>query len=354
MNKRNEWEELLEQANGDLKKYSIWMKISEEDGFFTLYLMQVGKLPYTFAENCDENELCELINEAWAHARAKGKHEKLHEENKITALSTKMHLLCETIQEITLVTWPVIWADNKYDQDSRVVLETIREWGWAFESWWLGHTEEWLDDHDYIEEVEKFAERKCKEYLEEIGVDQETRETKVFDETGHLIVTRTENATENKGHIEETIDIMLDIASIYEDMFAEEVCDRDVERTLTKEWGREFSKWWYCDLPDEERMNRDYIAELEAFVDKKVKELKEQQEHPAGVKEFIVHVTRTTTAELDLCVRAYREEDAVEQAETALGRHDVVAEAITARAKAKDYFKTHQAYATEEHIDFYI
>ena len=181
MNTKKEWEELLELANEDLKKYNIWMKISEEDGFFTLYLVQGGRQPYTFAENYYEDELCELINDAWAHARAKGKHEKRQEENKIPALDRTMHLLCETIQEVTLVAWPIIYGPhNEYDQDSREVLETIRRWGWEFENWWLGHTDEWIDNYDYIEEVEKFADRKCKEYLKEIGVDPEAREQKDY------------------------------------------------------------------------------------------------------------------------------------------------------------------------------
>lgn len=83
-------------------------------------------------------------------------------------MDQKMHLICESVQEVTLAAWPVIWADNKYDQDSRVVLEVLRDWGEEFENWWIGHDEDWICEHDYIEEIWKYTDLKCKEYLRNI------------------------------------------------------------------------------------------------------------------------------------------------------------------------------------------
>lgn len=82
-------------------------------------------------------------------------------------LTREMHLVCESIQEVTMRAWPKVWADNKYDQDSRNVLETLREWGVEFENWWLGHDEDWICDHDYLEEVWEFTDKKCEQYLEQ-------------------------------------------------------------------------------------------------------------------------------------------------------------------------------------------
>lgn len=79
------------------------------------------------------------------------------------------HLVCESIQEITLYAWPIIWDNNKYDQDSRNVLETIREWGVEFENYWQGQLdkdENYTDTHSYMEEIDHFAKKKCDEYLE--------------------------------------------------------------------------------------------------------------------------------------------------------------------------------------------
>ena len=87
-------------------------------------------------------------------------------------------LLCESVQEMTLYAWPIIWNDNKYDQDSREVLITIREWGEEFEEWWMSHDENWRDRMDYLEEIQIFASRKCKEYLKEIGADEPEAPTK--------------------------------------------------------------------------------------------------------------------------------------------------------------------------------
>lgn len=340
MNKRNEWKELLEQANEDLKKYNIWMKISEEDGFFTLYLMQGGKQPYTFAENYYENELCELINDAWAHARAKGKHEKRQEEYKIPALDRKMHLLGESIQEVTLAAWPVIYGDdNPYDLSSMEVLETIRRWGWEFENWWLGHTDEWIETHDYIEEIVKFTDKKCQEYLKELGVEPEPAK-------------EPEPEPEVRGHIEETIDIMLDIARYAEERFATDVRDRDVEHKLTKEWAREFSKWYYCELTDDERIEKDYHAELIRFLYKKFEEYKN-----GGAKDYIVHITRTEKYEADVLVSATSEEEAEKKVEEAWGdgKHDWLYEKMTENINCDSQtYKARQAYSTEEHYDFSI
>ena len=86
-------------------------------------------------------------------------------------LSRDMHLLCETIQEITLHVWDKVWADNKYDQDSRNVLEMLRDWGVEFENYWqeqFAKDEYYGDTHDYLEEVWAYADKKADEYVKEI------------------------------------------------------------------------------------------------------------------------------------------------------------------------------------------
>lgn len=84
------------------------------------------------------------------------------------------HLLCETVQEITLAAWPVIYGDgNKYDQDSRMVMQEIRGWAEEFENWWNSHDEDWREKNDFVIEVEAFTERKCREYLDMLGVDSD-------------------------------------------------------------------------------------------------------------------------------------------------------------------------------------
>lgn len=82
-------------------------------------------------------------------------------------MDRETHLLCETVQEITLAAWPIVWADNKYDQDSRNVLEMLRDWAEEFEKWWMSHDEDWMDRTDYVEEVWKFVTKKSEEYIKQ-------------------------------------------------------------------------------------------------------------------------------------------------------------------------------------------
>lgn len=86
-NKVNDWRELLKLANEDLKAYgcqlSVYKKEDSED-FWQVDIDVIG-MPHMptdcFAENYNEDELSECINDAWAHVRAKKKHnvEKLVE-----------------------------------------------------------------------------------------------------------------------------------------------------------------------------------------------------------------------------------------------------------------------------------
>lgn len=100
------------------------------------------------------------------------------------------HLLCEAVQEVTLAAWPVIWADNKYDQDSRYVLETLRYWAEEFENWWLSKDQDYIDTHDWLEAILAFTDIRCKEYLRAFGdvVDGDvTRDTNLQEFTSKCI-----------------------------------------------------------------------------------------------------------------------------------------------------------------------
>ena len=88
-------------------------------------------------------------------------------------MTREMHLLGESIQEVTLRAWPKVWDNNKYDQDSREVLITLREWAEEFENWWISHDEDWMDAHDYTEEAWAFTDKKIEEYLKRFEKEEE-------------------------------------------------------------------------------------------------------------------------------------------------------------------------------------
>ena len=76
-----------------------------------------------------------------------------------------MHLLGETIQDITITAWPIVWDGNKYDQDSRVILEMLRDWAEEFQSMWDGLSQDERDKKSYLERVEDYAWEKSQAYV---------------------------------------------------------------------------------------------------------------------------------------------------------------------------------------------
>lgn len=85
-NKVNNWEQLLELANKDLKQHGVEMNVIlvEETGDYDLHIIYPDGTTDFFAENYYEDELGDLINDAWAHARAKAKSETIYSEVKCT------------------------------------------------------------------------------------------------------------------------------------------------------------------------------------------------------------------------------------------------------------------------------
>ena len=76
----------------------------------------------------------------------------------------RKELLQETIQEVTLTAWPIMYGDNNpFDLDSRMVLGQIRMWAREFEEQWADQPDDM--DSDYLLAVEAFAEKKAKEFM---------------------------------------------------------------------------------------------------------------------------------------------------------------------------------------------
>lgn len=66
MNTRNDWQQLLEYANEDLDKIGYSLLITEdEEGYYNCEIRKDGELVEVFAENYFENELSDLVTEAW-------------------------------------------------------------------------------------------------------------------------------------------------------------------------------------------------------------------------------------------------------------------------------------------------
>ena len=72
MNKRNDWENLLSIANNDLAKHGFSLKVyePEEEGFYFLDILKDGKEFDNYAGNYYEEELEELVSEAWGYVKS--------------------------------------------------------------------------------------------------------------------------------------------------------------------------------------------------------------------------------------------------------------------------------------------
>lgn len=74
-NRVNNWKELQKLANEDLKKYDAEIGVYDHDDAYSVTIVVDGK-EEEYADNYYEDELGDLINDAWAHVRAKIKGEK--------------------------------------------------------------------------------------------------------------------------------------------------------------------------------------------------------------------------------------------------------------------------------------
>ena len=72
MNRYNDWQGLLEMANEDLDKFGYSLLIVEpEEGFYNCEIRKDGELVETYAENYYEDELSDLITDAWHDTKLK-------------------------------------------------------------------------------------------------------------------------------------------------------------------------------------------------------------------------------------------------------------------------------------------
>ena len=156
---KKDWQELLRQANKELKKAGAKLIVTPDEQYFSLdVVLGNGKTKVNYAGGYREDELMDLITEAWASVK----------DGSVKDDPVLKERLIEAIQDISIQAWPVIYPVNS---DSRSILSEFRRWGEEFEQWWNAQPAKWLEENDYIEEIEKFTDRKCEEYLKSIGYE---------------------------------------------------------------------------------------------------------------------------------------------------------------------------------------
>lgn len=124
MNKRNEWEATLKMANEDLKQYGMKMRVLEDldEGTYSCDIHDSFEW-VNFGDNYYEDGLCELVNDAWAHARAKAKAKVyvvtfLNDcEWELPNVSVNVFGTLEDARKCLDEEWQTLTSSEEYDKD---------------------------------------------------------------------------------------------------------------------------------------------------------------------------------------------------------------------------------------------
>jgi len=113
MNKHNDWENLLKYANEDLATIGCELKIYEEDGCYSCDIWKDGKALEIYAENYYEDELSDLVNDAWHDVKEKYTPKK--------KASKTIYIVAETLQDYKGA-YTTIWGATESKDDAKTLL----------------------------------------------------------------------------------------------------------------------------------------------------------------------------------------------------------------------------------------
>ena len=122
MNRRNDWEGLLAYVNEDLGKYGKRLEVFEDGGCYGVNIVDHGKATM-YADNYFEDEMENLINDAWAEARTSREDEvnekirkvleyylSLHEADAVLMMLYKAYTADDIIDYIK-------WCGDRFERD---------------------------------------------------------------------------------------------------------------------------------------------------------------------------------------------------------------------------------------------
>ena len=119
MNRYNDWENLLRYANEDLEKTGYSLLITEDDEeYFSCEVWKDGEKLGVYAENYPEDELSDLITDAWHHVNT---YILKKEENRTAIVVQRTKITPEDIKRTKQVL-----IDNGIEEDEAdAVLQAI-------------------------------------------------------------------------------------------------------------------------------------------------------------------------------------------------------------------------------------
>lgn len=150
-NRVNNWRELLKLANEDLKKYNAEIGVYDHDGEFSVTVVVNGE-ERVFADGYYEDELGDLINDAWAHARAKVKPQMAYrvsayydmnvsvEEEILIEIYENEELAKQRVAQL-IKKWKDGWKRTEEDADDWTEkedsLEAYKDGEWNVDIFWM-------------------------------------------------------------------------------------------------------------------------------------------------------------------------------------------------------------------------
>lgn len=150
-NKVNNWKELLKLANKDLKKYNAEIGVYDHDGEFSVTVVVNGE-EREFADGYYEDELGDLINDAWAHAKAKVKPQMAyrvtayydvelgHEPEILIEIYATEELAKQRVAQL-IKKWKDGWKRTEEDADDWTEkedsLEAYKDGEWNVDIFWI-------------------------------------------------------------------------------------------------------------------------------------------------------------------------------------------------------------------------
>lgn len=127
MNRRNDWKQLLKSANEDLTPHGYALKVHEpeEKGFYACRILKDGKTVETYAENYYEDELSDLVNEAWHYVKSNLNRpgrigSKTIKERFLTCLNVKTKVPVLAVEKDGLTWWAIRHTHTAHLTSGRV------------------------------------------------------------------------------------------------------------------------------------------------------------------------------------------------------------------------------------------
>lgn len=150
-NRVNNWQEILDLANKDLKKYNVEIGVYDHDDVYSVTIV-VNGVEEEYADGYYEDELGDLINDAWAHARAKVKPQMAYrvsayydmnvsvEEEILIEIYATEELAKQRVVQL-IKKWKEGWKRTEEDADDWTEkedsLEAYKDGEWNVDIFWM-------------------------------------------------------------------------------------------------------------------------------------------------------------------------------------------------------------------------